>query len=576
MSNPGYPPPHQNYYAQQPPQPPQPQQPQQSYPQTPSAIHHPYPLDPAYSYGAPLPPTGYPVDPASGLFPYDPAAQYSQPAYETGTPYDPTPAAPYGYPGPIDRNLGRPSGLPSDSIGSYNPSVSPIPAPISYGQYPQQQAYLPHPSISPSLPQASQSSTAFQTLPQAPAPSAPPTLDQPKPDVASPAPKAIKIKFKNPSQSTPPRNAEMPTRRDSHNSYSAEQYSATSGRHMRSTRAAATSYKEPGSDESEDEVKPRPGRSKSGRSIKPPSRYAEPDEDDFENSMMTSPAVPATTTRSSRSRKRIVDPDEEDEEEAVDDVPEDEDEELTGSPVAPRLSFPGRPTRSSLAQAQLVPVQPEPEAESLEPVSTGRRSTRANGQRAKSRHSSADGESYHGTESESVSGDDDDDDDLDDFRGARRPTTTRGGRTSRRDSFVVEDDDDYGSPPPRAKKQTRRAPTRAAGRVTRNSTRQHDTDDEQPRKRNLRERANVVNYALPPADITAEMAAAGAADLRAVTESGPKRGGGGGRIGGSLTLRGVGMGFKLPGPPGRDVPQAMGDPDSSDSVGRDFEAAESG
>jgi hypothetical protein len=438
---------------------------------------------------------------------------------------------------------------------------------VTYRRYPQQQAYLPHPPISPSFPQTAQSSLTSLDPSLPPVSSAPPPVNQPKPEAADPTPKAIKIKFKNPSQATSPPNADMPTRRDSHNSYSAEQYSATSGRHMRSTRAAATSYKEPASDESEEEVKPRAGRSKSGRNIKPPSRYAEPDEDDFENSMLTSPAVPAATARSSRSKRRIVDPDEDEEEEA-DDAAVEDDEEFTGSPVAPRLSFPSRPTRSSLAQAQLVPVQTEPDPESHEEAETGRRATRSNGRRARSRHSSADGESYHGSETESVTGDDDDEDDLDDFRGSRRTGTGRRGRSSRRDSFVVEDDDDYGSPPPRAKKRNRRAPARNTGRVTRNSTRQHDSEDEQPRKRNLRERANVVNYALPPADITAEMAAAGAADLRAVTESGPKKGGGGGRIGGSLTLRGVGMGFKMPGAPGRDVPQAMGDPDSSDSVSR--------
>ena len=568
MSTPGYPPPHQNYYAQQPRQPPQPQS-QTAYTQHPSDTPYPYASGPVYPYASASVPSGYPPDPPAGAFPYDHSAQYAQPAYPNTVPYNTSAAAPYGYPAPINGNLDIPSGLPSGYSGSYNLPVSLIPAPNSYGQYPQQQqqqqqAYLPHHSVSPSLPQAYQQSVTPQNPPLTSASSALHPEAQPNPEIASPAPKAIKIKFKNLSQPTPPPVADMPTRRDSHNSYSAEQYSSTSGRHMRSTRAAATSYKEPGSDDSEEEVRPRGGRSKSGRNIKPPSRYAEPDEDDFENSMLTSPAVPATTTRSSRAKRRIVDPDEDEEE--ADDIPEPEDDEFTGSPVAPRLSFPSRPTRSSLAQAQLVTVPAEPEPKSLEQGLTGRRSTRSNGQRAKSRHSSADGESYHGTDSEPVSDEDEDEDDLDDFRGSRRAGTGRAGRTSRRDSFVVEDDDDYGSPPPRAKKQTRRAPARNGGRVTRNSTRQHDSEDEQPRKRNLRERANVVNYALPPADITAEMAAAGAADLRAVTESGPKRGGGGGRIGGSLTLRGVGMGFKMPGPPGRDVPQAMGDPDSSDSV----------
>lgn len=148
---------------------------------------------------------------------------------------------------------------------------------------------------------------------------------------------------------------------------------------MRSTRAVKASYTEQGSDESEEDFKPRVGgRSKSGRNLKAPSRYAggeEEDGDAFEDSMMTSPAVAtnasARSTRGGRLRKRVVDPSDEEE-----DAQGEVDGDFNGSPVAERLSYPSRPTRTSLAQAQLVPVANDGQLESEEVVVESRRPTR--------------------------------------------------------------------------------------------------------------------------------------------------------------------------------------------------------
>lgn len=131
------------------------------------------------------------------------------------------------------------------------------------------------------------------------------------------------------------------------------------------------------------------------------------------------------------------------------------------------------------------------------------------------------------------------------------------------DDDADRDEDDFivaSTPPTRRTRNSRsqRGPTRRSTRAAAH----HDTEDESPsaKRPNLRAK-KAVNYALPPADISTELTSAMVNDAiagvskpngRARSAAGPSRFG-------TKTFS-----FNLG---GRDIAQAMGEPDSSDSVG---------
>lgn len=335
---------------------------------------------------------------------------------------------------------------------------------------------------------------------------------------------------------------------------------------MRRQTAAAPSYREePGSEEDDEEFDPKPTRS--GRNIKPPARYAQDDdvgygggggsggsrrrstraadEDAFEDTMMTSPIVdtPVQKRNGGRAKKIVIDPDEEE------DDAEGEIELDDGSP--PPKAYPKRPTRSTHVDGDDADfdVTQRPQRSG----NANGRSTRASN-RARSRHSSADAESYR----EASSASDEDEAII----------------SPERDFDEFDDDDDTHSDSPRPRRNTRSAPTRStrqsAGGGTRRSTRAKariTRDDSDEPKRTLRERPKV-NYQLPPLDVSAEINEATIAAAANAGGASKKRGVGfaggtrfGSRGGG---LRGMpwAMGGGQPG----KMTQSMGDPDTSDSV----------
>ena len=340
---------------------------------------------------------------------------------------------------------------------------------------------------------------------------------------------------------------------------------SSSGR-MRRPAAGVTSYKE--EPESEDEkIDLRPTRS--GRSIKAPARYAQDDgadygggggsgrrntrvvdEDDFENTMMTSPVmdtpVKMRTAKSvGKAKKRIIDPDDEDEDDAEGEI------ELDDASPPPRAQS----TRSTRSKHN----EDDDDADfddSQQPRhgrNTGSRSTRVSN-RAKSRHSSADAESYREA---SASATDEEEVVI----------------SPERDFDEFDDDADSHSDSPRPRRTTRAAPRRQppprqsnARRSTRASARNTRDDSDEP-KRTLRERPKV-NYQLPPLDVSAEINeatiaaaanAAGASKKRGVGFAGGTRFG---SRGGGLRGMPWAMGGGQPG----KMTQSMGDPDTSDSV----------
>ncbi|KAK8844545.1 hypothetical protein IAR55_006392 [Kwoniella newhampshirensis] len=278
---------------------------------------------------------------------------------------------------------------------------------------------------------------------------------------------------------------------------------------------------------------------RSGRTHKPPARLA----DDFENTLMpTSPPSPPPQKRSTRSgRKNYVDPD------------DDQEEEEDFRPPA-RNPFPSRATRNSLGSASgraapaAGPSYTNGKAKSAVQRGRGR-------QTSKSRHSSADAEEFEPTEDESqsdrVSSDplgnyEEDEEEHDDLESM----TSGSPRKSRKSS---------------TRSQVRSMPTRRATRSS--AKRANDSEDEEyggsaAAKRNLRTRTSRPNYQLPTLeDLSKEITMADA--IAAVSRPN-------GRATGA---RGMGVRFgtragqsALPWSlKGNDLPQAMGDPDSSDS-----------
>lgn len=110
-----------------------------------------------------------------------------------------------------------------------------------------------------------------------------------------------------------------------------------------------------------------------------------------------------------------------------------------------------------------------------------------------------------------------------------------------------------------------RKPTRSSLR-TRNTRAEDEEEDDAPYGKKLRARKDKVNYALPPADLSAEILQDAIA-----TASRPNGRAGVGRAGGvrfgGVSAAGGGGGKGLPwSARGRDLAHAMGDPDTSDSV----------
>lgn len=526
MSYPAYPDPtgHHYYPNQAPQQPP----PHNAHPHQPG---QPYPYSPSPQQQFPA--SAYPPPPQTEAYSYP--ASYAQPAQYI----DPNQAY-YAQPGgqyPVQNNAYSPQ-----------PAYHPPPQPDFQPQYQAYQhlqtqspslgspAVVQHSPIPPQPPIASPQVGVDPTLiwqpPPAQGPSVPSVPSVP-PQTSTPKPK-VTLRIARPTSSTPvPAESTMHPRRSSSSVVKTEEVS-TSGRPVRSARLQAQaqvhSYiemDEQGSDvdgEGEDDGFVDPGEevgvpTRSGRVSKKPTRYA--GDDDFEDTMIeTSPVIGEVRRGGRRTRRAVVDPDE-------------EDEPAPAPP--PRNAFPPRSTRNSLQTAaapELGTPGPSYTNGDLHTPATERRSTR----RGKSRHSSADAESFEPSDEDAASDGD-----------ASSDPMVKG--------FEEEDDDleSRNSSPPRrnTRTQARRQPPRRSAR----QTARHDSDDEYARpKRSLRERPKV-NYELPPMDISAEIlqnAIAGA--------SRP----GGGKPGRPAASRfGKGLPWMLP---GADRAQAMGDPDTSDSV----------
>ncbi|ORX34940.1 hypothetical protein BD324DRAFT_609696 [Kockovaella imperatae] len=453
----------------------------------------------------------------------------------------------YGHQGEYQYRQHPPSGPhPHAYPQHYQPQTAvPFPAP-DYNGYPSHQGYLqtpqslasnaqyyPNPSYyPPPHPQASGPSGHWgQLQPQAQPelvgyPSdfpADPSHVSPVTPAALPLPKSItldpavlqqeptapstslKLRIRRPVAPLDP--APDMSRRNSGTVKTEESFSS-SGRPVRGARVAAerkfTSYAEAdseedgeGEEEYEEEAVPQPRRTERNNAGKTAVRFSD---DDHE-------AAPIPTTRNSRGRKRRVDPDEDDEDE--------------GHVVQPaRNAFPTRSTRLSNGHAAAV--------EQSAPVPT-----------PKSRHSSADAESFEPSATE----DDGSDDQLGGFG---TPSDDDEG------SFIEYDD----RPPPRRATRRRAQPPR---RSTRNSNRRADSDDDfGAPKRQLRQRTSKVNYELPPLDISAELVQETIANAAGAS----RRRGGMGFANGS--------GSQFPSAKGTwagrgALPQAMGDMDTSDS-----------
>ena len=242
-------------------------------------------------------------------------------------------------------------------------------------------------------------------------------------------------------------------------------------------------------------------RTRSGRNVRPPEKYK--GEDEFEERMAeTSPVLRHALPRGGRLRRRVADPDDEDGQ-GLNQPP----------PVPARNAFPTRATRSSLGAG---PSYTNGKNVDLE--------DHHGSKRAKSRHSSADAESFEpsgsGTEG---------DQSLDPLHRA----------------FDEEEEEpESQSPSPMARRTTRSAARRSRRQPARG---EHDSP-----KRQLRQRTSKVNYELPPLDVSADIVQDAIEAAR--RPNGRKMG---------IANKGLPWGSK-----GRDMAQAMGDPDTSDSVGR--------
>ncbi|OXG18691.1 ATPase [Cryptococcus neoformans Tu401-1] len=380
---------------------------------------------------------------------------------------------------------------------------------------------------------------------------------------------SIKIRFRPPL--SPVTVTEMVSSRSTRRSsqvHQEEQTVGVSGRPQRgTTRLAATKaiYKEDDDEEIDDaynsvvdddvdegangDIKVVPAvTTRSGRTQKAPQRY----EDDFEHTTMSASPEMQSGRRISRGkakRRLIVDP--------------DEDEEENAAPP-PRNAFPPKSARNSLASANADSTPQQPDVGTSYP--NGKRSLRSTARSTtRTRHSSADADEFEPTEGEST-----------EEHASSDPLGNYDEEPGEED-FVVSDDDDsgYGK-----RRSSRRRTTRATARnprstalPTRRSTRTSakvrtlDSDeDSSPHKRpNLRERTSRPNYHIPTLEeLSKEISTQ---EALAAVAGGSGRSVGGFRGAGGVRYGGVGLPFAMR---AKDLTQAMGDPDTSDSDDMDF------
>ncbi|WRT63360.1 uncharacterized protein IL334_000265 [Kwoniella shivajii] len=494
--------------------------------------------------------------PTSYQQPTHPAYHLSQPAYGQHQPYSNSPQ-------------------PQNYLSQAQPSP--------YQRLAPQHSLSPAVTGSPGLYSLSPQPTYSQPLPSQPTGAVDPSLVWNQPSQLAPArvisqPQTSIVPHPNPSATThsvspiklklrlnPPPLSQLPEMAGrSRSAAIVEQVGSYAGRPRRgaSQRAQAhmVSYREDDEEELEDaegedeedeeqynDVKydldhkqpaTAPRSTRSTRIVKAPERFG--DEDDFENKLMpSSPPDPEPRRASGRARKMVVDP--------------DEDEEEFKPP--PRNAFPTRATRASIGSTTATQL---PSAGPSYTNGNARSSGRNTRQSNKVRHSSADGEDFEPTEDESVDEhissdplgnyedeEEEDDDDLESrsSRGSPRKRSSRNTRSSRT--------------------TTRSAPTR---RATRNSKRaEPDSDDDYGGgRRNLRARTSRPNYHIPTMDDLSKeisMAEVIAASARPNGRPGGVGGlGAGVRFGASTGNKGLPWSTK-----GKDLAQAMGDPDTSDS-----------
>ncbi|WVQ94294.1 hypothetical protein IAU59_001373 [Kwoniella sp. CBS 9459] len=297
---------------------------------------------------------------------------------------------------------------------------------------------------------------------------------------------------------------------------------------------------------------PRPTRS--GRNPRMPQRYGEfgdHGEDDFENKIVpTSPPHPPSPhigarRTSTRAKRIIADPDEEEDEAYVE-----------SARPPPRNAFPPRATRASLGSASVPAAAPTVSAGPSYTNGHGKTRSGPRGRMTRrARHSSADGEDFE-PEEESASDDDqassdplgnyDDDQEEDDMASYSEGRSPRKKKTRNSGS-------------------ARRAPN--ARRTTRNSTKRRDDSEEEygAGRRNLRARTNRPDYHIPTLDEISKNELNMDEAIAAVSRPNGRLGG----VGGLGAGRKFGAGGASKGLPwsmkSKELAQAMGDPDTSDS-----------
>ncbi|KIR36066.1 ATPase [Cryptococcus deuterogattii MMRL2647] len=378
---------------------------------------------------------------------------------------------------------------------------------------------------------------------------------------------SIKIRIRPPLSpvAIPEMVSSRPTRRSSQ-VHQEEHTVSASGRPQRgATRLAATKaiYKEDDDElddaynsvdddvdeESDGVIKVAPAvTTRSGRIQKPPQRF----EDDFENAPMSaSPDMQSGGRIAGGKAKRrvIVDPDEDEEEDAA---------------PPPRNAFPSRSARNSLASANADSAPHQPDTGTSYP--NGKSSLRSGGRTTtRTRHSSADADEFEPTGGESTE------------EHASSDPLGNYDEEPEEEDFVVSDDDDSGYGKRRSsRRRTTRATarnTRSTALPTRRSTRSSakaralDSDeDSSPHKRpNLRERTSRPNYHIPTLEeLSKEISTQ---EAIAAVAGGSGRAAGGFRGAGGVRYGGVGLPFAMR---AKDLTQAMGDPDTSDSDDMDF------
>ncbi|WWC67172.1 uncharacterized protein I206_101079 [Kwoniella pini CBS 10737] len=553
----------------------------QAQPQQGASVHSltgggesPFPTQPNYHYYAQNPVINNEYIPAQptypgsyGVYPHpdQPVNNYIHP-YSHRT-YYPSPQAQFLHSPqqqiPYHRS---PSQLSTNSGQSASPVVSNLP--------PQAEAAYPQPSLSPLAGGIDSSVVRNQSIHQQPLipihlaqqqkPANIPSITPTAQASSSKSPLKIRLKL---SANTASQDPKMVGR---HHHVAVVQEESYSGRPRRgaSQRAQAqmVSYQEDEDDEDfedaegeEDDgvgnfvpdipIEPiRPTRST--RTAKAPESYG--NEDDFEDKLMPSSPHEVVETRrtSGRGKRIVIDPDEEDDEDFKPSVP-------------PRNAFPSRTTRTSIGSVQgTIPIEAEVPAAGPS-YSNGNSKTpkRATRQSSKVRHSSADAEEFEPTDDGSISDDhassdalgnydhDEEEEDDDDLisRSSHESLRKRKTRSSARNIH------------------TRSMPTRRSTRSSRKKA-DEESDDEYGGggKRNLRTRTSKPNYHIPTIDdLSKEISMAEA--MAAASRPNGRPGGVGGlgngvRFGASGSKKGLPWSVK-----GRDLAQAMGDPDTSDS-----------